>query len=61
VGDFDGAVIDPAAICRDALLALTALGFKKLEAQHALAVAQTRVAAATGLEPLLRAALRELR
>jgi len=45
----------------DALLALTALGFTKREAERALAAAFGLVMPQAGLEPLLRAALRELR
>ena len=45
----------------DALLALTTLGFTKREAERALAAALVHVPPEAGLDPLLRAALRELR
>jgi len=48
-------------LVREAFLALTTMGFKKPEAERALAAAQARVSPDAGLEPLLRAALRELR
>ena len=56
VGDLDRSVVQ-----REALLALTALGFKKREAERALAAAEQLMTPAAGLEALLRAALRELR
>lgn len=46
---------------RDAVLALTALGFKKHEARAAVAAASIEVSPDAGLEPLIRASLRELR
>ena len=64
VGDLDPSAVgdlDPSAVQRDALLALTTLGFKKREAERALTAAQQLVKPDAGLEPLLRAALRELR
>ena len=61
VEPIDAKVPDVGDHVRDALLALTTLGFKKGEAERALAVALVQVPPAAGLEPLLRSALRELR
>jgi len=61
VGESSGALAHVGDLIPDALLALTTLGFKKLEAQRAVTSARAQMSATGGLEALIRGALRELR